>query len=199
MPGNFMALTAYRAELTDMRGKVWADLLVSLVGRAVGGLLLVWTGEARFEKAVPWLMLTATLFFALGEWIKARLDALRNPSRKPSRAGLLAPGRETHLSADFVDWLQANNTQLFLPCIAVAELAQDICKLHRTGGAQRAARLARWLDELIEGFGERILALDAAAARLAGQLSDQALAQGKHPGFADLAIAALAQHNGQLC
>jgi hypothetical protein len=42
------------------------------------------------------------------------------------------------------------------------------------------------------------LALDAPAARLAGQLSDAAMAKGCHPGFANVAIAALAQHAGLL-
>lgn len=110
----------------------------------------------------------------------------------------LAPGRETHLPTDFGDWLQAHDAQLFLPAIAVAELAQGIGKLHRSGGVERAQRLNRWLDGLIAGFGDRILPLDAQAARLAGQISDAAMAQGRHPGFADVAIAALAQNAGLL-
>jgi len=110
----------------------------------------------------------------------------------------LAPGREAYLSSDFGDWLQAHDVQLFLPAIAVAELAQGIAKLHRSGGMERAQRLDRWLDGLIAGFGERILPLDAQAARLAGQISDAAMAQGRHPGFADVAIAALAQNEGLL-
>lgn len=88
-PGNFMALAAYRSELADMRKDMKAHLWVSFAGGAVGGLLLLWTGEARFEKAVPWLILTATLFFALGEWIKRRLNALRHPAHTPSRRGVL--------------------------------------------------------------------------------------------------------------
>lgn len=110
----------------------------------------------------------------------------------------LAPGRETYLPTAFGDWLQAHDAQLFLPAIAVAELAQGIRKLHRSGGMERAQRLNRWLDGLIAGFGDRILPLDAQAARLAGQISDAAMAQGRHPGFADVAIAALAQNAGLL-
>lgn len=91
-------------------------------------------------------------------------------------------------------WLQAHHQALFLPCIAVAEMAQGIGKLRRAGGAERADRLDRWLDGLLNVFGDRILALDAPAARLAGQISDTAMAKGCHPGFADAAIAALAQH-----
>ena len=89
MPGNFMALPAYRAELHAMRHSVRSHLWVSFAGGLVGGLLLLWTGEARFQQAVPWLLLTATVFFALGEWVKARLDAMRAPGRAPSRRGLL--------------------------------------------------------------------------------------------------------------
>lgn len=110
----------------------------------------------------------------------------------------LAPGREAYVPSDFGDWLQAHDAQLFLPAVAVAELAQGIGKLHRSGGMDRARGLDRWLDGLIAGFGDRILPLDAKAARLAGQISDAAVAQGRHPGFADVAIAAIAQSAGLL-
>jgi predicted nucleic acid-binding protein len=104
----------------------------------------------------------------------------------------LAPGREAYLSAPFSEWLLAHNQQLFLPAIAVAELAQGIDKLRRSGATDRAQRLDLWLDGLITGFADRILPLDAQAARLAGQISGAATARGNHPGFADVAIAALA-------
>lgn len=110
----------------------------------------------------------------------------------------LAPDRETYLPSAFGDWLQAHDTQLFLPAIAVAELAQGIAKLHRSGGMERAQRLDRWLDGLMAGFKDRILPLDAQAARLAGRISDAVMAQGRHPGFADVAIAAVAQNAGLL-
>lgn len=106
----------------------------------------------------------------------------------------LAPGREAFLSIGFGQWLHANHQQLFLPAIAVAEMAQGIGKLRRNGGVDRADRLDRWLDGLLATYADRILPLDASVARLAGQLSDAAMAQGRHPGFADIAIAALAQH-----
>ncbi len=106
----------------------------------------------------------------------------------------LAPGREVHLPAGIADWLQSHDSQLFIPCIAVAELSQGISKLRRAGSGERADRLDHWLDGLIAGYGERIVPLDAAAARLAGRMSDDAIAQGRHPGFADVSIAALAQN-----
>lgn len=107
---------------------------------------------------------------------------------------LLAPGREALVSTPLSAWLQAHHQALFLPAIAVAEMSQGIGKLRRAGGAERADRLDRWLDGLLASYTERILPLDAQVARLAGQMADAAIAQGCHLGFADVAIAALAQH-----
>ena len=115
-----------------------------------------------------------------------------------SVVSVLAPGREAFVPKPLGEWLQAHHQKLFLPCIAVAEMAQGIGKLRRAGGNERADRLDRWLDGLLASYADRILPLDARAARLAGQISDAAMAQGCHPGFADVAIAALAQNAGLL-
>ena len=111
---------------------------------------------------------------------------------------VLAPEREAFAPSPLAGWLQAHHQTLYLPSIVVAEMAQGIGKLRRAGGAERAERLDRWLDGLLAAYADRILTLDAPAARLAGQLSDAAMAKGCHPGFADVAIAALAQHAGLL-
>lgn len=99
-------------------------------------------------------------------------------------------------SPGFAAWLQANAKLLYIPCIAVAELEQGIRKLSRAGGAARAGRLSAWLEGLIDGYAERILPLDVAACRVAGQIADKAVAAGRHPGFPDVAIAALAKQHG---
>jgi len=115
-----------------------------------------------------------------------------------SVVSVLAPGREALVPQPLRGWLQAHHKQLYLPCIAVAEMAQGIAKLRRVGGTERADRLDRWLDGLLAAYADRILPLDARCARLAGQMSDAAIAKGCHPGFADVAIAALAQNAGLL-
>ena len=115
-----------------------------------------------------------------------------------SVVSVLAPGREAFVPSPLPAWLQAHHEALFLPSIAIAEMAQGIGKLRRAGGVERAERLDRWLDGLLATYAHRILPLDAQAARLAGQISDAAIAQGRHPGFADVAIAALAQNAGLL-
>jgi hypothetical protein len=111
---------------------------------------------------------------------------------------ILAPGRESFVPTPLGEWLQTHHEQLYLPCVAVAEMAQGIGKLRRAGGVERAERLDHWLDGLINVYSDRILPLDAQAARLAGDISDAAIARGRHPGFADAAIAALAQNAGML-
>lgn len=115
-----------------------------------------------------------------------------------SVVSVLAPGREVFVPTPLLDWLREHQRQLYLPCIAIAKMAQGIGKLRRAGGVDRADRLDRWLDGLLGTYADRILPLDAQVARLAGQISDAAVAQGRHPGFADLAIAALAQNAGLL-
>jgi predicted nucleic acid-binding protein len=106
----------------------------------------------------------------------------------------LAPGKPP-VQQDVASWLRSKTDDLFLPSIALAEIEQGICKLRRQRGAARADALTRWLDELVLFYGRRLLPFDAVAARMAGQMSDKAVAAGQHPGFADIAIAAIAaQH-----
>lgn len=104
---------------------------------------------------------------------------------------LLAPGRPTP-DAGLADWLKENNDRLYISAVTVAEVEQGICKLRRAGGGERAEALAGWLDALLDDGADRILSLDANAGRIAGGLSDMATAIGRHPGFADVAIAATA-------
>ncbi len=104
---------------------------------------------------------------------------------------MLAPGRPPP-TAEWVDWLRANAERLYLSAVTIAEVEQGVCKLRRTGGGERAERLTVWLDSVLADFSDRVLALDARVGRRAGALSDRALAAGRHPGFADVAIAATA-------
>jgi predicted nucleic acid-binding protein len=98
-----------------------------------------------------------------------------------SVVSVLAPGREALVPRPLSEWLLAHHKALFLPAIAVADMAQGIGKLRRAGGIEWADRLDRWLDGLLATYADRILPLDAQAARLAGQMSDAAIAQDVTP------------------
>ena len=102
-----------------------------------------------------------------------------------------APGRRER-SAALVDWMDARSDALFLSAITVAEIHHGIARLKRTGAAERATRLADWLDLVLHLYGDRVIPFDIDAARAAGPLMDKARATGQSPGFADLAIAATA-------
>ena len=100
------------------------------------------------------------------------------------------------LHHDLAEWLKRNSSLLYLSVVTVAEIEDGIAKARRADAARKADRLSDWLDAVVHLYGERILALDVAAARILGRLADRARALGQAPGFADLAIAAIGQVHG---
>lgn len=102
------------------------------------------------------------------------------------------------VSEDLANWMaqQGEAGTLFIPSIAIAEIEKGIRKLLRAGGSARADRLDQWLDQLVAQFGDRILAIDTAVARIAGAMEDAATAKGRSPGLADVLIAAIAKTHG---
>lgn len=108
-----------------------------------------------------------------------------------SSLSLLAPGRSA--SSQAAGAVRREASRLFVPTIAIAEIEAGLRKLYRQGAARKAEALQDWLSRLTGGFGDRILAFDLPAARCAGEMSDAATARGRHPGFADVAIAAIAK------
>jgi toxin FitB len=104
----------------------------------------------------------------------------------------LAPGRAA-LSETPVSWFEARNEELFFSVITVMEINAGVTKLRRVGAARRSEAMQAWFGDVLGRYGDRVLSFDVASARLAGELSDTATAIGRHPGFADIAIAAIAK------
>ena len=129
--------------------------------------------------------------------LKFAVDKYRGYLLDTSVLSAFAPDKPT-TTAELSAWMRAQSDRLFIPCIAIAELEQGIRKLRRSGGLARADRLSAWLEGLIGGYAGRVLPLDTEACRIAGQIAEAATAAGKHPGFPDVAIAALAQQGGLL-
>jgi predicted nucleic acid-binding protein len=50
-----------------------------------------------------------------------------------------------------------------------------------------------WFDRILALYADRVLSFDLADAKVVGALSDAAQSAGRHPGFADIAIAAIAK------
>lgn len=67
VPGSAASAFSYREDVgraEEKRLKSW--FVVSLIGGAVGAILLLNTSDRLFRSVVPWLLLFATLLFAFG-------------------------------------------------------------------------------------------------------------------------------------
>jgi uncharacterized membrane protein YfcA len=49
-------------------------LLLAAAGGVIGSWILIATGQDSFRTVIPWLLLFATLSFALGPWLKQKLE-----------------------------------------------------------------------------------------------------------------------------
>jgi toxin FitB len=103
-----------------------------------------------------------------------------------------APGKPP-VAPKVVTWFKERTDELFLSAITAAEIEAGISKLRRTGSGRRADELGDWFERMLSCYADRVLPFDLGAARTAGALSDAAQADGRHPGFADVAIAAIAK------
>lgn len=92
--------------------------------------------------------------------------------------------------------MDRHSSELFMSAVTIAEIEDGIAKLRREGASRKSADLTAWLETVLHLYSDRILAFDAAVARVAGALSDRARGLGRAPGLADIIIAATAQHHG---
>ena len=102
-PGSVASVGAYRRELAGRRG---VRLLgaISLVGGALGALVLLGTPQATFQRLLPYLLLSATLIFAFGGRVAARLRRPRGPVAGGAPAGPGGPERAAEPAVSLV-WL----------------------------------------------------------------------------------------------
>jgi hypothetical protein len=77
LPANIVGTAVYRREIAELRQHLATRLILAAAGGTLGSFLFVWLGEASFHSAIPWLLLFATVSFALGPAIRARLQAMK--------------------------------------------------------------------------------------------------------------------------
>ena len=70
-PGQVASAWAYRAHVAEERRRALVLSVPSLLGGAIGSLLLLWLPERSFAAVVPWLILFACVLLALQEPLKA--------------------------------------------------------------------------------------------------------------------------------
>lgn len=107
---------------------------------------------------------------------------------------MLAPSR-TDTPVSFPDWLEREDAddRVFLSAITIHEIEKGISLLEHRAVGKKTAELRTWLSGLMAAYDDKILALDAFAAVISGQLEAKAVAAGHHPGMADAAIAGIAR------
>jgi len=73
-PGHATSLFGYREELRRNAGRLKSSAPAFVLGSLMGAVLLSITGNAIFRQLIPWLLLVATILFALGprlrSWIR---------------------------------------------------------------------------------------------------------------------------------
>lgn len=94
LPGYVSGALGFREDLEAPPGLTLRALTVlSLVGGAIGAALLLVTDDKTFSKIVPWLLLLATVLFAVGPMLLRRLKGSgggTQASAGKSAAGMLA-------------------------------------------------------------------------------------------------------------
>lgn len=82
-PGALGSVWGYRSQLARIRTLVPRFSIASVLGGIVGGWLLLATGDERFERIVPFLVLGATLLFMaqgpIVRWLRTRGSSAHPP------------------------------------------------------------------------------------------------------------------------
>ena len=108
---------------------------------------------------------------------------------------VISEPRRRRPDARVAAWLKAQDPErLFLTATIVGELAAGIAVLPR---GRRRTGFEGWLHDLVRThFAGRVLAYDADAALIYGDLVASARARGRAPAIADAQIAAVARREG---
>src|SRR6185503_11107576 len=79
IPGGAGAFWGFRGDVAGDRDELLWMALPSLVGGALGALLVLWVGNRTFARVVPWLIYGATLLFVaqapLRRWLDRRIGS----------------------------------------------------------------------------------------------------------------------------
>lgn len=72
-PGSVASTIAYRREVLGLGKRIVPLSLVSILGGFLGARLLLSTSQESFRALIPWLLLAATVVFAFGSPLVARM------------------------------------------------------------------------------------------------------------------------------
>src|ERR1700682_194522 len=81
-PGHALAAIVYKRELSRPPRRVIMGTIAASLGAIIGAWLLTVTNERAFTMLVPWLLLVATLMFALGPVVQRWTKRLAKEHQK---------------------------------------------------------------------------------------------------------------------
>jgi predicted nucleic acid-binding protein len=105
----------------------------------------------------------------------------------PDRRAMPEPGK-----ARARRWIEDHAEHLWLPIVAVGEIAAGIGKREGAGATRHAAELAEWLSRVLAFYPERIMPFGLQEALQLRQLARAARNSGVEIGFADMMVASIA-------
>lgn len=70
----------------------------------------------------------------------------------------------------FIHQLEQEQVQAYLSVITVGELRRGVDLVHARGDYEQAGLLERWLEQVLQGYADNILAFGAEEARVWGRL-----------------------------
>lgn len=88
---------------------------------------------------------------------------------------------------------QEQSNGIYLSAITIHEIEKGVRMLDYRGASAKAAALGIWLTGLTSIYAANILPLDAAVARISGEMEALAASKGHSPGAADAMIAGTAK------
>lgn len=74
LPANVVGTVVYRHQLKSVKKHLVFRMFLAAAGGIIGSWILIATGQAVFQLVIPWLLVFATLSFALGPSIKLKLE-----------------------------------------------------------------------------------------------------------------------------
>jgi hypothetical protein len=163
-PGLVGSLWGYRREMSDSRRYLLRTGLTSLLGGAVGTLLLILTPSETFARLVPFLILFATVLFAAQESISRRLRTSDAPAGEPHARWWLAAILLLFGSAIYGAYFGAGNGIMILAVLGLL----GINDIHRANGLKMfiaiclnsvavvgfsISKLVRWPEALLMAVG----------------------------------------------
>ena len=162
-PGLFGGLWGFRREMDNSRAILWRLGVTSVIGGAVGALLLILTPSETFARLVPFLIFFATVLFMLQEPISRRLG-MQGSAENPRTRWWFGAIIFQFFSSIYGGYFGAGNGILMLAALGLLGLSD----IHRANGIKNflgicinsaailgfaASGLVYWPDALLMTVG----------------------------------------------